>query len=196
MMNRATRSCYLIADGVNVSGRSGENDPISPIDCPILPAGACCAGSRSSPRSPRWRGQLPPMLPPDAGLQEPMTVYGTWFSPPRAAIAVPATASPLPSSAAAFRRPAVAGFRARSIAPGRLRSEFRLGHQRRAVVAVSPAGAARAPGAASSPATAAAAPGRARGTDRAGYGNEIRPARNSDGPLDIKQPQFDAANQV
>ena len=166
-MNRRTRSCYQIADVANIRVWSGENDPISPIDRPFdFPAGACCAGSRSLPRSPRWWRQLPPMLPPDAGLQEPMAVHGTWFSPPRAAIAVPATASPLRSSAAAFRRPAVAGFRAQSIVPGLLRSEFRLAHQGRVAAASSPAAAARDPGAASSPVTAAAAPGRPRGTDR------------------------------
>ena len=91
---------------------------------------------------------------------------GTWSSRPRVATVVPATAFPSPSRAAAFHRPAAAGSRARSIAPGRLRSEFRLGLPRRTVVAVSPAGAARAPGAASSPATVAAAPGRRREADR------------------------------
>ena len=128
----------------------------------------------------------------------PMTAPGTWSSPPRGAIAVPATASPSPSPAAAFHRPAAAGSRARSIAPGRLRSAFRSAHPGRAAAAGSPAPAARALAAASSPATAAAAPGRPRGAERSGrspdyaalhpgYEKRKRPAGSSDGPLRIVQ---------
>src|SRR6186713_2390381 len=101
------------------------------------------------------------MPPPDAGPQAPMTAPGTWSSPPRGAIAVPATASPSPSWAAVFHRPAVAGFQARSIAPARLRSA----HPGRVAVVASPAPAAPEHGMALSPATAAAAHGGPRGAE-------------------------------
>src|SRR6478736_6964150 len=115
------------------------------------------------------------MLPPGAGPQAPMMAPGTWFSPLRGGTAVPATASPSPCSAAACHQPEVAGSRAWSIAPGRLRSGFRLAHPGQAAVAGSPAATAQDPGAASSAAIVAAAPGRRRGAERAGYGNENGP---------------------
>ena len=183
-MNRTSRSCYLFADGVNIRAWNGENDPISPIDCPFFPLAP--AALAPDPCRVRHCGgcHFPPMPPPDAGPQAPMTAPGTWSSPPRGAIAVPATASPSPSSAAAFHRPAVAGSRARSIAPGPLRSEFRLAHPGRVAAAGSPAPAARAPGAASSPATAAAAPGRRRGAERSRASPCER--RNPDAALSIR----------
>ena len=193
---------------------------ISPIDCPF-----CCLSRLRplrwlpDPRHARRHGgaRYPPMRRrSDGKALEPMTAPGTWSSPPRGAIAVPATASLSPSSAAAFHRPAVAGSRARSIAPGPLRSGFRLAHPGRVAAAGSPAPAARAPGAASSPATAAAAPGRRRGAERVARsphgaernpgqlcmwidlsrialrsiratGNRKRPAGSSDGPLHINE---------
>ena len=79
--------------------------------------------------------------------------------------ALAAVAAPL-SAALAFRRPAVAGFQARSIAPGRLRSMFRSAHPGRVAAAASPAPMVGAHGTASSPAIAAAAPGGPRGTER------------------------------
>src|SRR5437899_9820921 len=116
-----------------------------------------------------------------------MTAPGTWSSPPRGAIAVQATASPSPSSAAAFHRPAVAGFRDRSAAPGRLRSVYRSAHPTPAVAAGSPAATARALGAASSPATAAAALGRPRGAK----GNP-----NENGPPDRLTGRFTSSDTL
>ena len=124
---------------------------------------------------------------PTAGPRGPMTAPGTWSSPPRGAIAVPATASPSLSAALAFHRQVVAGFRARSIAPVRLRSMFRSAPPRRAAVAGSPAATARAPGAASSPATAAAAPGRPRGAERSCSPDERSEIRGGASRIDLSR---------
>ena len=115
----------LFAEVVNVSGpEQDENDPISSIDCPF------CRASRLAPaalaRDPCHGRRGGGATAADAATRRraaaAMTASGMWFSPPRGAIAVPATASPSPSSAAACRRPAVAGSPARSIAAGRSRS--------------------------------------------------------------------------
>src|SRR4029450_13055071 len=113
MMNRATRSCYQIADGINISGRNDENDPISAIDRPYFPLAPAAlapdpcrvrhdggAGLRTCCHPPRGARALPRPRPPGAGRRELMRVYGRWFPPPRAELGVRPTAPPLPSSAA------------------------------------------------------------------------------------------------
>jgi hypothetical protein len=99
---------------------------------------------------------------------------GTWTTvfATRAAIALPATAFPSPSTATGFPRPVAAGSPARSTAAARLRSRCRSAPPGRAAAAGSPATVARAHGAASLPATAAAAPGRRR---EASAGARLRP---------------------
>ena len=167
--------------------REQEKCPILPL-VPRFPAlrwlplvrGACRGGRTVSTRR---RGEK----------RAPMTASGMLSSPPRGAIAAPATAFPSPSRAAGCHPQAAAGSPARSTAGsgGGQRFGRRLQGERRRPARRQPA--ARVHGAASSQATVAAAPGRRRGAshpDETSSGLrqlQRRPARSPDGPFSVSK---------